>query len=416
MNELQLKTTNVLLLLAFAVVPAAANEVRETDINRGVERHLPSDETFMEWAHEPEALAADHFEGQSVQASAPKTVKLTDVVKPIYFQSGVANIPDSTVAELRTVLDDMRDRENVRLNLVGHADNQPLSPRLADVYGDNLGLSRERAGQVAEYFQNALALPAEAVTYEWLGDTQPIASNTTAAGRALNRRVAVEVWYDEREGRVAEREYLVVADMDREKVCRIETVCKLRYVEGHERRARVLNLVAPLHYRHGSIDLTPSFSLQVSRTLANLADKQNVVVKFVGYTDNRPLAGRTERIYGNHDALSKAKARRVALAIQDELALPTDMVASDGRGATRPLASNDTSKGQALNRRVEVEFWYDDPLQESAGRTAAVSNGSGCRDGHARLRSAMGHDPGSRARRRRAGHSSRLRGNAAPRS
>ena len=41
--------------------------------------------------------------------------------------------------------------------------SQPLSPRLVEIYGDNMGLSRERAGEVAEYMQTALALPAEGV-------------------------------------------------------------------------------------------------------------------------------------------------------------------------------------------------------------------------------------------------------------
>ena len=57
-------------------------------------------------------------------------------------------------------------------------------------------------------------------------------------------------------------------------------------------------------------------------------------------------------------------AYRVALATKDALDLPTAAIASDGRGATQPLASNETARGRALNRRVEVEFWYDDPLQE----------------------------------------------------
>jgi flagellar motor protein MotB len=81
----------------------------------------------------------------------------------------------------------MRDRINVRLHLIGHADNRPLSAELAQIFGDNAGLSRERAGQVAEHFQTALTLPPEAISFEWAGDTSPVASNLTEEGRALNR-------------------------------------------------------------------------------------------------------------------------------------------------------------------------------------------------------------------------------------
>ena len=78
-------------------------------------------------------------------------------------------------------------------------------PRSPGVYGDNEGLSRERAGEVAEFLQTALALPPEAISFEWAGDSQPIASNATDEGRAQNRRVEVEVWYDESETRLAHR-------------------------------------------------------------------------------------------------------------------------------------------------------------------------------------------------------------------
>jgi flagellar motor protein MotB len=358
----------LLACLIGASLPAyGARDVDEKALSKAVERHLSGDQEVMEWTYDPDALeglSGDRVETFEVGTVEPNTVKLTDVVRPIRFESGVADIPTSTVEELRSVLNNMRDRHNVRLNLVGHADNEPLSPRLTAIYGDNFGLSRERAGQVAEYFQSVLELPAEAVSYEWVGDSKPVASNNTAAGRAQNRRVEVEVWYDELEDGVGLEEKVVVEQMERVKVCRIETVCKLRYVDGHERRARVLNLVAPLRYSTGSIDVTPEFTMQVERTLQNLADKQNVMVKFIGFTDSQPLSGRTERIYGSHDVLSKARARRVALAIQDELGLATAAVDSDGHGATRPLASNDTIAGRALNRRVEVEFWYDDPLQD----------------------------------------------------
>ncbi len=359
---------NAWMLSALLVAPPVlAQGVDEVPLGKAVERQLPSDEAFRQWVIDPEGLASeegDRLETREVVEDRPETVKLTNLVPPIRFESGVAEIPDTTVAELARILEQMQDRLNVRLHLVGHADTQPLSPRLVAIYGDNAGLSRERAGEVAEHFQAALALPAEAISYEWAGDTQPVASNATAAGRALNRRVEVEVWYDELREAVTQQEVLVPHEIQRVKVCRMQTVCKLRYVEGHARRARLQNLIAPLRYGEDAVELEERFVAQVSQALDNLADKQNVAVRFIGYTDDRPLTGRTERIYGTHVGLSKARARRVALAIQERLGLPTATVESDGRGATRPLGSNATVDGRAMNRRVEVEFWYDDPLQE----------------------------------------------------
>jgi len=346
---------------------ASGQDVDETPMGEGVERHLSNDIDFMQWVQDPERFAteaSDEIETRETLEDGFETIKLSNVVAPIRFESGVAQIPEGTVEALGKILNGMKDRLNVRLHLVGHADNQPLSPRLVKIYVDNMGLSQERAGEVAEHMQTALALPAEAVSYSWQGDLDPVASNSSEAGRAQNRRVEVEVWYDEIRDQVGLEEYLVEHEVETVKVCRIETVCKLRYVDGHAKRARVQNLIAPLYYGAEAIEVNETFIEQVQQGFSNLASKENVVVKFVGFTDGLPLTGRTERIYGDHLGLSKARARRVALAIQDSLGLPTIVIESDGRGATRPLASNDTAQGRALNRRVEVEFWYDDPLQD----------------------------------------------------
>jgi len=356
-----------LLWLVSVSMPVAATEVEEAPIGEAVERHLSIDDPYLEWVQDPERIAAeegDTLETRETVTNGLETVKLSNLVPPIRFESGVANIPETTVESLGDILKRMRHRINVRLHLIGHADDRPLSNELAEIFGDNAGLSRERAGKVAEHFQTALALPPEAISYEWAGDTEPVATNLTEQGRAQNRRVEVEVWYDEVVDRMSLEEFLVPHEIKRVKVCRMETVCKLRYVEGHARRARVQNLIAPLHYGIESIDVNEEFVERVRQAFENLADKQNVVVKFQGYTDDVPLNGRTERIYGDHLGLSKARARRVALAVQDSLNLPTDAIESDGRGAKRPLGSNQTEAGRDLNRRVEVEFWYDDPLQE----------------------------------------------------
>ncbi len=348
--------------------PFVETGVRETDATgEAVEMHLPTDQSFTPWIHDPaifEEDEGDRTEMQEVAEQDVKTIKLHNLVPPIHFGLGEAEIPDNYLKLLRDVLDSMRGRTNVRLHFVGHADSLPLRGDLIERYGDNVGLSRERAGTVAEYCQRALNLPPEAISYEGLGYSQPVASNATEEGRQLNRRVEVQVWYDEITEKPVEKEVVVPREVNRIKVCRTETVCKLRYKEGHSHRARIKNMTRPLHYDKGMLSVPEEFLQQVRQALNNLGGKQNVVVKFIAYTDNLSLKGRDKRIYGDSVGLSKAVARRVALAVQDDLGLPNAAIEIEGKGASRPAASNDTQHGRALNRRVVVEFWHDDPLQD----------------------------------------------------
>ena len=346
----------------------AESWIRESSAgSEATEMHLPADQPLTPWVHDPAIFGKDEgdlTEMREVVEQYVRTIKLDNLVPPIHFALGKAEIPDNYITLLRNVLDSMLDRTNVRLHFVGHADSLPLRGELITIYGDNIGLSRERAGTVAEYFQRALNLPPEAISYEGLGDSQPIATNATEEGRQLNRRVEVQVWYDEISEKPTEKEVVVPRDGNRIKVCRTETVCKLRYQDGHSHRARIKNLTSPLHYDRGMLSVPEEFLQQVRQGMKNLGGKQNLVVKFIGYADNIPLKGRDERIYGDPVGLSKAVARRVALVVQDDLGLPNDAIETEGRGSSQPVTSNDTQQGRALNRRVEVEFWHDDPLQD----------------------------------------------------
>ncbi len=347
--------------------PPALLEDLAPDAGQSGERHLSTETEPTLWATDPATASetvSDRVESLATVEDARETIKLKDVVPPIRFASGRADLPSAVVATIRDRLDAMQDLENVRLHLVGHADDQALSPALRERFGDNEGLSRERAGEVAELLQRALSLPPESIAFSWAGETQPVASNATPEGRALNRRVEVEIWYDEPRLVDGTEDVIVREDVRRFKVCRTETVCKLRYREGHERRARIRNLMPPLEDRDALTELPTRFVEQVRDTLENLRERRNVTIKLIAHTDDLPLEGRAARIYGTHLSLSKARARRVALQLMDALELPSSAVESDGVGASRPVASNATVRGRALNRRVEVEFWYDDALLE----------------------------------------------------
>ncbi len=153
-------------------------------------------------------------------------------------------------------------------------------------------------------------------------------------------------------------------DIKRVKVCRAETLCLMRYKDGQTPRTRVRNVVAPLRYENETSPVSDAFTRQVREAIHNLRDKRGLTVRFIGYTDDGPLTGGDESTYGDHLSLSKARAHRVGLAMQEILGVPASAIESDGRGASHPVASNATPHGRALNRRIEVELWYDDPLRE----------------------------------------------------
>ena len=69
------------------------------------------------------------------------------------------------------------------VDIIGHADSDG-----SDSY--NLDLSRRRAESVAAYL-NQRGVDANRIYYEGRGESQPIASNATADGKAQNRRVEI---------------------------------------------------------------------------------------------------------------------------------------------------------------------------------------------------------------------------------
>ncbi|MEL7311652.1 MAG: OmpA family protein [Pseudomonadota bacterium] len=137
-------------------------------------------------------------EGETISRSMMRTETVVEnsVVEPVRFASGKADIPPSYIEQLRAVLASLEDQRKVRLTFVGHTDNQRLSARTAAIYTDNQGLSESRAQTVARFIQAALGLPDSAIESSGRADREPVATNATQAGMALNRRVEIGVIYE----------------------------------------------------------------------------------------------------------------------------------------------------------------------------------------------------------------------------
>lgn len=108
-----------------------------------------------------------------------------DAIANLEFDLGKASIRAHSLPSLDRVAE-LLIAKNITLKLAGYTDNTG-TPAL------NLRLSKERAESVKQYLvsKGANASRIEAFGY---GQTQPIATNKTAAGRQLNRRVEFTIF------------------------------------------------------------------------------------------------------------------------------------------------------------------------------------------------------------------------------
>ncbi len=83
-----------------------------------------------------------------------------------------------------------------RVVVTGHTDNVPLS---GGQYRDNWELGAARAASVVREITASGVLPSAELVATSKGDTEPIASNDTEEGRARNRRIEIEIEFDEGE-------------------------------------------------------------------------------------------------------------------------------------------------------------------------------------------------------------------------
>ncbi|MBV1878702.1 MAG: OmpA family protein [Pseudomonadales bacterium] len=120
------------------------------------------------------------------------------IIEPLRFRLGRSEIRSVDIDILKRALRQLKGRPNLRLEVVGHTDNIRVSnPSTLQRYGDNLGLSKARADRVADYLRLHLNVPDVTIVTTGMADKQPLATNSTSDGRARNRRVEVQIAYDE---------------------------------------------------------------------------------------------------------------------------------------------------------------------------------------------------------------------------
>ena len=111
----------------------------------------------------------------------PRDVARALSIQVINFQVDEAVIPDVNKAILDRAAKIIDDVPDLNLMIIGHTDSQA-----SDSY--NMELSRERAESVKEYLV-AQGVDASKLTTKGMGESDPIADNSTEQGRFRNRRI-----------------------------------------------------------------------------------------------------------------------------------------------------------------------------------------------------------------------------------
>lgn len=201
---------------------------------------------------------------------------------------------------------------------------ETLRPEMTDAYaavivghtdstGDanyNMGLSQRRAAAVRDWLVGTGA-DASKLRVVGRGEEEPIASNDTAEGRALNRRVDVIV------------------------------VGELRALD-----AMRFPSVALFERRSGELTAAGKQVLDKHRQEARDLLSRATYIEVIGHTDSV-----------GDDAYNQALSEQRATSVRNyliEAGVDAGRIQAFGMGESMPIASNRTDEGRAQNRRVEV--------------------------------------------------------------
>lgn len=109
-----------------------------------------------------------------------------DIRSGMLFPSGSDQLTTGGQQLIQTIAEEYQDKPNA-IHIRGYTDNVPIRSRR---FSSNWALSSARAVAVLELMQE-VGVDPERLVPEGYGEHQPVTSNDTAEGRAINRRVVI---------------------------------------------------------------------------------------------------------------------------------------------------------------------------------------------------------------------------------
>ena len=136
------------------------------------------------------AEASGFGEGYDVAFDPDAGTVTVTLPNEILFDSGKATLKKATSAELDHILSVLKAKyAGKEIDVVGHTDTDPIKK---SKWKDNWELSAQRALTVTRYLIDR-GIAEDMARAVGCGESRPIAENSTASGKAKNRRVEIVV-------------------------------------------------------------------------------------------------------------------------------------------------------------------------------------------------------------------------------
>jgi chemotaxis protein MotB len=119
-------------------------------------------------------------------------------------------------------------------------------------------------------------------------------------------------------------------------------------------RMTVINLTSEVLFTSGSARITSTGKQLLEVIAASLNAYPDRAISIEGHTDNVPIGANSS--FGSNWELSTARAQAAVDYLQQHARVAPGRLQVVGHGEHQPVASNETSEGRRLNRRIEIRL------------------------------------------------------------
>jgi chemotaxis protein MotB len=142
-----------------------------------------------------------HIEDQMRAAIQSKDITISElqgkltvnILDRVLFASGEAELKPEGENVLGQVASVLNQHTNRQIYVMGHTDNVPIRASAFSRYPSNWELSTARATAAVRYLTEKAGVDPAKLAAVGYGEFHPVADNSTAEGRARNRRIAIVV-------------------------------------------------------------------------------------------------------------------------------------------------------------------------------------------------------------------------------